>query len=206
MFHALRPPSTTHRLACASDAATGGARPTPAPAGRPVYSHVPSPGPFSSSGAACPPPSDHRMPAAGRGRLVPRPAGRSSGAWLAPAARCYKQVAPPELTRGLDGVPGVGGVGMKRCWLVPFHALRPPSTTHRLACASDAAVGGARPTPAPAGRPVYSQLLSPSPFSSSGAACPPERPSHASGQPWSPSPPATRSLLRSLAHAGSTVL
>ena len=52
---ALPPPSSSNRRACASEAAVGGDHPTPAPAGRPVYSHGPSPSPFSSSGAACPP-------------------------------------------------------------------------------------------------------------------------------------------------------
>ena len=47
-----------------------------------------------------------------RPAVVARQPGRhvvSSGAWVTPAARFYKEGAPPELARGLDGVPGVGG-------------------------------------------------------------------------------------------------
>ena len=65
------------------------------------------------------PPSEPLMPSAGRGRPATRPPGRSDGAWVAPAARFYKHSAPPELARVLDGVPGVGGVGMNNVLVTP---------------------------------------------------------------------------------------
>jgi len=66
------------------------------------------------------PPSEPLMPSAGRGRPATRPPGRSDGAWITPAARFYKQGAPPELAGILDGVPEVGGVALDNVLVRPI--------------------------------------------------------------------------------------
>ena len=60
------------------------------------------------------------MPSAGRRRPGSGPPGRSDGAWITPAARCYKHSAPPELPRVLErpasrSQPQRGDLFIARC-------------------------------------------------------------------------------------------
>ena len=105
------------------------------------------------------PPSEPRMPSAGRCRPATRPPCRSDGAWVTPTGRFYKQGAPTELAHVLVGVPGVGGFGMNNglgstipgggsggtsrrfSWVKPLHVAM--VLAERVAAARDANAGPA---------------------------------------------------------------
>ena len=78
------------------------------------------------------PPSEHPVASVGRGRPAPRPPGRSSGAWLALSARCYKQAAPPEL--GSRCLHGAINRSLLRSWRAFWSGLRPGPSPSGAPC------------------------------------------------------------------------
>jgi len=117
----------------------------PAPGGRPVYSPVPSQA-HSASAERRVSPSEPLRPSGGRGRPATRSlrrsfsplytpllqTGHSYGVCVTPAARFYKQGAPPELARVLDEVAGVGG-GDEQCVGLTLSQKSEPSQSSRSA-------------------------------------------------------------------------